>query len=134
MNLFRIIFRRRIRRVYYRRRRRSAGNRRDYLKYREVARGIVHERVKHWSTIYNLTIRKITIRNQRTRWGSCSKNGNLNFNYRIAHLPTHLVDYLIVHELCHLKEFNHSKAFWDLVGENIPDFRKLRSELRAVKL
>ena len=126
--LFRIIYRRRIRR-----RRRSAGNRRDYLKNREAARALVHERVSHWRAAYGFTVRKIAIRNQLTRWGSCSKNGNLNFNYRIVRLPPHLADYLIVHELCHLKEFNHSKAFWKLVQMTIPDFRKARKELKAVK-
>ena len=62
------------------------------------------------------------------------RRGNLNFNYRIVHLSPHLVDYLIIHELCHIKEFNHSKEFWALVGQNIPNYGKLRGELRKMKL
>jgi len=134
MNPFRIIFRkrrvmRRIRRV----RRKSASGRRDFMENKERARMLVHERVEYWRNIYNIPIRKIAIRNQITRWGSCSKNGNLNFNYRIIHLPANLADYLIVHELCHLIEFNHSKAFWGHVGRTISDYRKLRAELKKIK-
>ncbi|NBS67881.1 M48 family peptidase [bacterium] len=67
----------------------------------------------------------------RTRWGSCSKRGNLNFNYRILFLPPHLADYLIVHELCHLKEFNHSPRFWALVAQGCPNYHACKKELRA---
>jgi len=131
MSFFRIIFRRR---KIRRRRRVSAKSHGEYLKHRESARALVHERVEFWRNVYNIVVRKIAIRNQRSRWGSCSKNGNLNFNYRIVHLPPHLVDYLIVHELCHIKEFNHSKAFWDLVGQGIPEFSKVRRELKGIKM
>jgi hypothetical protein len=64
------------------------------------------------------------------RWGSCSKKGNLNFNYKIALLPQRHSDYVIVHELCHLREFNHSKKFWDLVEQAVPNHRALRTELK----
>lgn len=60
--------------------------------------------------------------------------GNLNFNYRIIRLPIDLVDYVVVHELCHLREFNHSARFWQLVGETVPDFRKRRHTLRKILL
>ncbi len=78
---------------------------------------------------YALSFNKVAIRNQRTRWGSCSKKGNLNFHYRITELPESLADYLIVHELCHLAELNHSKKFWALVGETIPDHKVRRKAL-----
>lgn len=132
MDIFRIIIRRRFRRR--RTRRQPASSRRDFNKHRELARALVHERVKHWSAVYGVTVGKIAIRNQRSRWGSCSRRGNLNFNYRIVRLLPHLADYLIVHELCHLKEFNHSKAFWNLVEQSIPDYKIRRGELRSVKL
>ncbi|MBP9762131.1 M48 family metallopeptidase [Patescibacteria group bacterium] len=72
----------------------------------------------------------ITIKNHRTRWGSCSKRGNLNFNYRIALLPTELAEYIIVHELCHLYELNHSVRFWKHVARLLPDFIHRRQRLR----
>ncbi|NCA94384.1 MAG: M48 family peptidase, partial [Sphingobacteriia bacterium] len=78
--------------------------------------------------------KKISIRSQRTRWGSCSQAGNLNFNYKLIYLPDKIIDYVIVHELCHLDEFNHSRRFWFLVSEIIPDYRILRRELKEITL
>ena len=100
-----------------------------YLKHKESARTLVMARVAHYSDRYGFKYESISIRNQKTRWGSCSKNGNLNFNYNIAFLPEPLADYIIVHELCHLKEFNHSKKFWALVESIIPAYQTLRKEL-----
>jgi predicted metal-dependent hydrolase len=114
--------------------RRRKGNRLEYLKYREVARVLVGERLSHFNQFYNFKIGRVAIRNQRTRWGSCSKNGNLNFNYRIALLPAQVADYLIVHELCHLGQFNHSPRFWSLVSQTTPNYRTLRLKLRQTPL
>lgn len=102
-----------------------------YMKYKEQARVLVHERLIFWNRHYGFTYGQVSIRDQKTRWGSCSKKGNLNFNYKIVFLPTELVDYLIVHELCHLKEFNHGPGFWNLVGETIPEYVLRRNALRA---
>lgn len=110
-------------------RRRSKSN---YLKHKEQARALAHHKVAHFNTIYNFPINRIAIRNQKTRWGSCSRNGNLNFNYKIALIPEPLADYIVVHEICHLGEFNHSKNFWDLVARTIPDWKKKREELRRI--
>jgi len=114
--------------------RRARKPSKDYKLNKERARVLVHERLAFYNTHYNFIIGKVAIRNQRSRWGSCSKKGNLNFNYRIALLPVHLVDYIIVHELCHIAEFNHSKDFWVLVSKTIPDWRVLRAELKLIRL
>ncbi len=101
---------------------------------KEQTRAFVHDRLQVLNQPYCFDYKRVSIRNQRTRWGSCSKKGNLNFNYRIASLPPHLADYIIVHELCHLREFNHSQTFWDLVARTMPNHRHLRRELRGIPL
>ncbi len=102
----------------------------DYKKYKESARALVHQKIAELNTHYNFPIRKVAIRDTKSRWGSCSKQGNLNFNYKILFLPPHIADYLIVHELCHLKEFNHSANFWNLVSRVVPDHKTIRAELK----
>lgn len=102
----------------------------DYLKHKEAAYELVVERVNYFNKLYKLKFNCIVIKNQKTRWGSCSKKGNLNFNYKVALLPPKLADYIIVHELCHLKEFNHSKKFWSLVERGMSDYKELKKELQ----
>jgi hypothetical protein len=104
----------------------------DFLINKERARVFVKEKIVKLNTRYNFTYNHISIKNQKTRWGSCSKKGNLNFNYKIVTLPEHLAEYIIVHELCHLGEFNHSQKFWDLVARTVPDYKKKRNELRKI--
>jgi predicted metal-dependent hydrolase len=107
-----------------------------YLANKEAARTLVHDRVAHfmkyYGARYGISVSKIAIRNQRSRWGSCSKKGNLNFNYKLVFLTPAQQDYVIVHEICHIKEFNHGKSFWNLVAETIPDWKRLRGELRKI--
>lgn len=102
----------------------------SYLEHRTRALELVSSRLTHFNSVYNFSYKKITIKNQFSRWGSCSRKGNLNFNYRIALLAPELADYIIVHELCHLGEFNHSKKFWDLVATTVPNWRELRATLK----
>ena len=106
----------------------------EYFEYRERARIFVHTRVEYFNQLYGHKIGGISIRNQKTRWGSCSRKGNLSFNYRIALLPPRLADYIIVHELCHLTEFNHSSKFWALVAKTFPEHKAQRKELRGYRL
>ncbi|QQS36513.1 MAG: M48 family metallopeptidase [Ignavibacteriales bacterium] len=75
---------------------------------------------------------RITIRSQKSRWGSCSANGSLSFNSRLMKFDKDVIDYVIVHELCHLKEMNHSKKFWKLVGEIIPEYKYFVKRLRSM--
>lgn len=102
----------------------------DYIKYKGKALEIVKERLEYFNTFYEYKWNRISIKNQKTRWGSCSKKGNLNFNYKIAVLSSPATDYIIVHELCHLKEMNHSRNFWNLVARTIPDYLSIRKDLR----
>jgi len=106
----------------------------DYLKYKDQAYSIAKNRLDYFNQFYNYKWNNIVIRNQKTRWGSCSRKGNLNFNYKIALITKEASDYIVVHELCHLGEFNHSKNFWDLVAKTVPDYKKIRNDLRNNKL
>ncbi len=102
----------------------------DYLKFKKDAYILAENRLEYFNKTYKLKYNKISIKNQKTRWGSCSKKGNLNFNYKIVLLPKNLADYIIVHELCHLKEFNHSKKFWNLVSKVMSDYLDIRKNLK----
>jgi predicted metal-dependent hydrolase len=108
--------------------------RKQYLKNKELARVLVNERLIHFNQFYFFAYRAVAIRDQKSRWGSCSKRGNLNFNYKIVLIDSKLADYIVVHELCHLGEFNHSKNFWKLVERTIPDYKILRERLKYGKL
>ena len=112
--------------------RRKVNERGDFLKYKEQALLLAEERIVYFNKFYGYSWKKITIKNTKTRWGSCSKKGNLNFSYKIALLPQKMADYIIVHELCHLGEFNHSRQFWDLVAKTVPDYLELRRELKKM--
>ena len=91
---------------------------------------IIPDRVAHFAPIVGVTYGKITVRDQKTIWGSCSTKGNLNFNYMLAALPDEAVDYIVVHELCHRKEMNHSPKFWAEVEKVIPDYKRIRKWLK----
>jgi predicted metal-dependent hydrolase len=82
------------------------------------------------STKTALLYNKVSIRGQRTRWGSCSEHKNINLNYQLLFLESELVDYIITHELCHTKYLNHSKEFWQLVAKYHPNHHELRKQLR----
>ena len=88
------------------------SGRRSYLLHKENALIFVIERIKHLNTFYKFTYGRISIKNTKCIWGSCSRKGNLNFSYKLLFLPRDIADYIIVHELCHLREHNHSKNLW----------------------
>lgn len=87
-------------------------------------------RVRKFAPVVGVTYGRITIRNQKTRWGSCSAKGNLNFNCLLMLCPEDIRDYVVVHELCHRKEMNHSKAFWAEVEKVLPDYRERKNWLK----
>lgn len=84
----------------------------------------IPKRVAYFAEIVGVEYGRITIRNQKTRWGSCSGKGNLNFNCLLMLAPPEIIDYVVVHELCHRKEMNHSTAFWNEVSKVIPDYKR----------
>jgi predicted metal-dependent hydrolase len=102
----------------------------DYQKNKISAYDLIIKKLEEFNKFYGFKYKNVTIRNQKTRGGSCSQKGNLNFNYKIIFLPEYLADYIVVHELCHLKEFNHSKNFWNLVHKTVPNYNKFNKELR----
>ena len=107
------------------------SGRRDYLAHKEAARRDISARVALWAQRLSLSHGRISIKDMRRSWGSCSANGNLNFSYRVAFLPDELFEYVVVHELCHLREHNHSRAYWAHVHAALPDYRERRAALRA---
>jgi predicted metal-dependent hydrolase len=105
-------------------------SRNDYKKHKKRASIFLSERVNFYNKFYKFSFNKICIKNQKTRWGSCSRKGNINLNYKILFLPKELQDYIIVHEICHLKEMNHKDRFWALVSQTFPNHIEIRKKLR----
>ena len=117
--------------------RREAAGDRDYEKdpalearYRELARMVISQRVSYFAAKMDVTYGRISIRAQKTRWGSCSGQGNLNFNWKLILMPPEILDYVVVHELAHRKQMNHSKLFWAEVERILPDYERRRRWLK----
>lgn len=108
----------------------SKLTREDYLNNKEQARYFLYKKLEQFNYYYNFHYGRVCVKDQKSRWGSCSSRGNLNFSYKIVFLPEHLADYIIVHELCHLGELSHSPKFWRLVEQTIPDHKKRKRELK----
>ena len=97
---------------------------------RERARVLFAERLTHFAVPLGLTVPPLTLSAARTRWGSCSLKTGIRLNWRLIHFPPHIVDYVVVHELAHLREMNHSRRFWAVVGQLYPDYKAARDELK----
>ncbi|MDD3239194.1 MAG: M48 family metallopeptidase [Lachnospira sp.] len=97
---------------------------------KEQAQVVIPEKVRIYAEILQVSYGRITVRNQKTRWGSCSAKGNLNFNCLLMRAPEQIQDYVVVHELCHRKEMNHSMNFWREVEKVMPDYRERRKWLK----
>ena len=102
----------------------------DNLKLR--AKEYIPQRVEFFANQMKVKYGTVTIRTQKTRWGSCSAEGNLNFNCLLMLTDLDIIDYVVVHELCHIKELNHSKEFWSEVEKALPDYRKRRERLKNI--
>ena len=100
-------------------------------RYRKAARLRIEERTAFFHKITGGNYTSITIRDQKTRWGSCSAKGNLNFNWKLVLMPPEILDYVVVHELAHRLQMNHSAAFWAEVGKILPDYRERRQWLKV---
>ena len=96
----------------------------------EEALAFIQDRAAYYAPLVGASYGRITIRAQRSRWGSCSSKGNLNFNCLLMLVPAHVLDYVVVHELCHLRELNHSPRFWAEVERILPDYKVSRTWLK----
>lgn len=98
--------------------------------YKKKAEEAIHDRLQFFNEHYGFKYNRVSLRNQKSRWGSCSRLKNLNFNWRLIMAPIEVIDYVVVHELCHLKQMNHSPKFWKLAEETIPNYKEVRKWLR----
>ena len=105
----------------------TAGERNHYNK---IARDIFAQKTSYYASIMHVSYGRISIREQKTRWGSCSSKGNLNYNWRLIFAPEEVVDYIVVHELAHRKEMNHSPAFYAIVEAILPNYKACQKWLR----
>jgi predicted metal-dependent hydrolase len=97
---------------------------------RQQARAILHERARAWADVMQVKYTRLSIRDQRTRWGSCSANGGLNFSWRLVTAPLPVLEYVVIHELMHLRELNHSARFWNGIATYCPEYQEHRAWLK----
>ena len=110
----------------------NIDSREHFLIHKEQALDFVTERIKFWNKKYGFTYNEIRVKKLKSNWGTCSSKKVLTFNYKILFLAPHIADYIVVHELCHLQEMNHSHRFWKLVEQEFPNAKKMHSEIGAL--
>lgn len=98
--------------------------------YRKEAAAVLSEKAAFYASLLAVTYKEIHIKDQKSRWGSCSSLGNMNFNWRIIMAPESVCDYVVIHELCHLKHMDHSERFWGVVGSICPGYKQYRKWLK----
>ena len=104
--------------------------REEVIRLGNEAACVIPQKVRYFAQLLGVTYGGITIRNQKSLWGSCSAKGDLNFNCMLMKAPERVQDYVVIHELCHRREMNHSKRFWDIVASVMPDYKKCRKWLK----
>lgn len=109
------------------------GPRAEYERHKEAARRRAYVLIERFAPALGVSPTSVSVRNGASRWGSCSGKGTICFHYRLAELPDHLAEYLVVHELCHLRHMDHSCAFWAAVASVLPRYRALKDELHALR-
>jgi hypothetical protein len=102
--------------------------------YRQQAEPLFAERISHYAPLLNVMPRVLKLSSAKTQWGCCTARGTIRLNEQLIRLPLRLIDYVVVHELSHLREMNHSAAFWEVVMSACPNYAKLRRELKAIAL
>jgi predicted metal-dependent hydrolase len=98
--------------------------------FRGRAQGVLEAAAQRWSAVMRCTPGQVLVRNQKRQWGSCARDGTLRFNWRLVMLDPSLIEYVVVHELAHLRVRNHSPQFWSVVEAAMPDFNERRKRLR----
>ncbi|MCR5276597.1 MAG: M48 family metallopeptidase [Bacteroidales bacterium] len=119
---------------YFRRRRRRPANTPEIERMRSEAQRILPPRLQELARQYGFTYHQLRIKHNVSNWGSCSVKGNINLNLHLVRLPAELQDYVMLHELCHLREMNHGPKFHALLESVCPDHRKRAQALREYKL
>ncbi len=109
---------------------RLPNTREMYIEQKDLFLKEIQKRINFFNSLYGFSYGKVRIGNQTSVWGSCTRAGNLQFNIKLRYLPKAAIDYVVVHELCHLKEHNHGPRFWALVEKTVPNHKKLRGVLR----
>jgi len=112
----------------------SKKSQEHYLLHKESARALIVSRVEYYATTYGFQYNRVAIKNTSTRWGSCSSLKNLNFNYKLALLDLELLDYVVVHELCHLRHMNHSKQYWQEVEQILPQYKNCIKQFKKISI
>ena len=101
-----------------------------YKYLRRIAENELPVRTRELAVAHEITVKRVTVRDQKTRWGSCSARGTISLNWRLIHAPAFVVDYLIIHELMHRREMNHSKRYWNLVAAAFPEYQRAEKWLK----
>lgn len=101
--------------------------------YKKAGKPYLEQRLNHWSEVMGISYASLKLNSALRRWGSCSKEGNINLTWYLMFAPERAIDYVLVHELAHRRQFNHSKAFWALVEQYMPDYRQQKKVLLSVQ-
>ncbi len=109
----------------------SDHSKKEIQELRKTTLEKINERLQYFNAFYGFKYKDVRVKNMSSRWGSCSKSGNLNFNQSLGVLTPKELDYVVVHELCHIGEFNHSKNFWKLVERTIPDYKSIKVKMKG---